>query len=106
MRPKKTILVLDPNSTSLGITVFMLATSGYRAIGVQTLDEAKAALKENPIEWAIARTPSLSVEEVPCFCHDKMSATQILEQLRTVAVRKRGPRPGFMQRRLLDKAQN
>ena len=103
MRPKKLILVLDPDPTSLGITMFSLSVNGYRTVGAHTVAQARSIIAENPVDtilWIPCVEYHNLIEEftIPSVMKsmkpELRGMDRILEFLRLACAKKRGPKPG------------
>ena len=103
MRPKKLILVLDPDPTSLGITMFSLSVNGYRTVGAHTVAQARSIIAENPVDailWTQCNDyqslpQEFTIPSVMKSMEPKLGdMDRILEELRWACMKKRGPKPG------------
>lgn len=97
MRPKKLILVIDPNDTDLSITIFALLTGGFAAAGVHTIEEANEFLKTRTPNTVLFNTKFLgdhACTELPRVTRTlSMTVEELRTRLRITAEGKRGPKP-------------
>ena len=103
MRPKKLILVLDPDDASLGPMMFSLTIRGYRVVGAHTIEEANTIIKAMAIDcvlWTECGTIRDYHAPVPCVRRPpKLPAgdmDRILEEITVRSAKKRGPKKGFV----------
>jgi two-component system response regulator CpxR len=118
MRPRKTILVVNANEQELSLQKFMLETRGYRVLVAQDADAALAlhavgvdlvlGFQELPRDgWAyVAECMKVMHWDVPivligpcdvgaanvAWCGRQMATAELLERVRLLIRRKRGPR--------------
>lgn len=94
MRPKKLVLVLDPNAERLPITMFALLVNGYRAVGANTVEQAAATIKQHQVDAILFQPDDKNAD---LFTHSVRMGTTMemtLGYLRTAVQKKRGPSHG------------
>lgn len=92
MRPRKLILVLDPNDATLGIVMLTLSVCGYRVVGAHTVKEANEIGSEVEIDAILVREELEHQCNVPVVVAGKRSTAEILEELKIRTIKKRGPK--------------
>jgi len=114
MRPKKIILCVDDNEQELSVLKFMLATNGYRVVSAGTGQEAIGIFSELQVDLVLADfgMPQMNglqlvdrlkqiASHVPMILLGdplKMSCSpqELLERIKVMSARKRGPRKGAL----------
>lgn len=92
MRPKKLILVLDPDPTQMGIVMFTLSVSGFRVVGAHTIELANKIGEEHHIDAVLVHHPIEHKCSVPVVVAGKFDTKAIVEALRQATALKRGPK--------------
>jgi DNA-binding response OmpR family regulator len=118
MRPKKVILCVDDNEQELSVLKFMLATNGYRVVSAVTGQEAIGIFAATTVDLVLAdfAMPQMDgCQLVPMIllgdpqkmgsemhaadallAKKSCSAQELLERIKLISARKRGPRKGSM----------
>ena len=122
MRPKKVILCVDDNEQELSVLKFMLATNGYRVVSAVTGQEAIGIFAATTVDLVLAdfAMPQMDgcqlvsrlkqiASHVPMIllgdpqkmgsemlAKKSCSAQELLERIKLISARKRGPRKGSM----------
>jgi CheY-like chemotaxis protein len=118
MRPKKKILLLSLSESRLSLLAFMLRTNGYSVTSESVIDEARELLATQPFDALLCDLPLPGVEELIASMHlinfwaktlvigtstsdarlfaDALftfepSAAELLERIKILCARKRGP---------------
>jgi DNA-binding response OmpR family regulator len=128
MRPKKVILCVNADEDELSVLALLLMTHGYRVLRATGRGEAVALLGRSEIDLVIVRdnltggeTTLLTHEskriaplrpllllarvrpdhglEDACLTAHTVTARELLERIKVLSARKRGPRPGYGGRR-------
>ena len=88
MRPKKLVLVLEPNDNRLGILMFTLSVNGYKVVGAHTVLEADAIAKENVLDAVFMETDSgFRLRDAPTVVKGSRDMWECLAILRIIARR-------------------
>lgn len=123
MRPKKRILLVDTNHDRMGCMRFLLDTHGYAVLSASTARQAEEIIENAEIElmftiWPIKdpaleallrkANDTLHVPWLLSSLHQPTgiwpgdgyvigisSSAEILERVKSMSARKRGPKPGF-----------
>ena len=119
MRPKKTILCVDDNEQILSVRTFLLETRGYRVISVSTAQQALEIVQQSipgslDLLLCDLLMPQMDGNELvrrakqihPCLpamivsgtvtAFDRAcSAAEMIERIRVLVARKRGPKKAF-----------
>lgn len=89
-RPKRLVLVIDPDTENLGVYVFALLVNGFRAIGVNTIQQAREAIECNKIDAAFCMC-RLDIDlGVPMATGKNIK--EAICNLRIAVIQKRGPK--------------
>ena len=95
-RPKRTVLVMEPDEQLLAVYVFALLTNGFRVVGVQTAEQAKDAVEHHGVEAALILGDFPVELPIPIARSKSMGAA--LAAIRIALARKRGPPKGYKQK--------
>jgi two-component system, OmpR family, response regulator CpxR len=89
MRPKKIILCVDDNEQELSVTKFLLFTNGYKVFAAINAQEALGIFAEQQIDLVLAdhTMPQMTGGQ-------QCSPLELLEKIKLMSARKRGPRKG------------
>jgi len=127
MRPAKLILLVGNNAKDLGALKYALATNRYRVIAEETAQSAIKVLPDLGFDLLLCqcpvenlddmlasakqicpRTPSIVLSEkagglpltqAPDVCLFRPSMVELLERIKVMCARKRGPKPGSHRRK-------
>lgn len=122
MRPKSRILIVGSNEDRLGVLAFLLSTNAYAVTCASSIDNARELTLTKDWELLIVDLPLDNVQSllltaraakegqrtlalapylkfcpeglfVDCFLPGKITSAEMLERLKVLCARKRGPRP-------------
>ena len=118
MRPKKIILCVDDNELELSVLKFMLATNGYRVVAANNGQEAIGIFSDTAVDLVLSdyAMPQMNGDQLvnrpmillgdPQKMGDQLhgadallakkscSPQELLERIKVMSARKRGPRKG------------
>lgn len=95
MRPKKLVMVLNPDPTELGIQMFSLSINGFRVVGAHTVEQANEIGKRLAIDAVLTRNEVKHECNVPVVVAGKMDTASVIVALKQALIVKRGPKTGF-----------
>lgn len=92
MRPKRVILIIEPDADELGCLMFAILLNGFKAVGVQTIPQANEIRKTTHVDAILTRTKIVEHAPVPVVVKGNRSMADTVELLKCAVARKRGPR--------------
>ena len=95
MRPKKVILCVDDNEQELSVLSFMLSTNGYRVVSACTGQDAIGIFGQNQVDLGDPQKMGGEMHTADALLAKRnCSPQELLERIKVMSVRKRGPRKG------------
>ena len=94
MRPKKVILIIEPDADELGCLMFAILINGFRVVGAQTIAQANEVRKTTQIDAILTRSKIVQSSPMPVVIKGNLSMAETVEWLKSATARKRGPRQG------------
>src|ERR1700728_2824009 len=92
MRPRKTILCVDDNEQALSVRKFMLETRGYRVLTAHTSADALEIFAAGNVDLVLSDLIMPQMDGNELVRRMKSIALEVLERIRVMIARKRGPR--------------
>lgn len=92
MRPKRVILIIEPDADELGCLMFSILLNGFKAVGAQTIPQANEIRKTTHVDAILTRTKIVEHAPVPVVVKGNRSMADTVELLKCAVVRKPGPK--------------
>jgi len=101
MRPKKVVLIVDPDPDRMGVSMMVLSIKKFAVAGVNTQEQMDEFLTKTYPDAILFNTPgnyradSLDEHQIPFMTRTgAMPWSEVLMRLRVMTSRKRGPKKG------------